>query len=588
MRHTLQPAFARITLAACALCLVALTGCNIDYKVVEAEEGDGTSSPGADGGGAEPSGSGWGSGSDPVGPDSGAPSGDICRRGGECLDVSVTNIDKVDLLFVVDNSGSMAEEQAALIAQFPKLIGVLATGDRDADGNNDFPPAKNMHLGVVSSDLGLVGVTGIDKCLGLGDDGVMNDDPSPQVPGCDQAYPRFLTYTAGIYTPEATANDLACIATLGTDGCGFEQPLETALKALWSADDALVTFLPDPQGNGAMGQGDNGGMNAGFLRSNPVEGLSLLSIVLLSDEDDCSLKDTGILRPEPYLDPSAPTGQRLLTQGLNTRCHRNPDALYRTERYVNAFRALRPGHEDLVQFSAIVGVPSETVASVPDDYGKSESARAQFYAGIRDHELMQPRIDDKGTPDPQDDSLHTSCDTSNGKAYPPNRIVDVAESFGENGLVQSICQDDFGPAIDAIIDRMAVRLGAKCLPHGFARDEDGLLGCDVIWELPLPNTAPAGTPVICRESPFLLPVDDGATTPEGAALCRVAQLAVQDGTFFPTETDGMRFNDGWYYDDFSEDVMKECSPKLPLRARVAFTPGAMPPTGVSVYLDCDD
>ena len=38
-------------------------------------------------------------------------------------------IDKVDLLFVVDNSGSMREEQASLRAQFPRLVDVLTSGD---------------------------------------------------------------------------------------------------------------------------------------------------------------------------------------------------------------------------------------------------------------------------------------------------------------------------------------------------------------------------------------------------------------------------------------------------------------------------
>ena len=54
------------------------------------------------------------------------------------------------------------------------------------------------------------------------------------------------------------------------------------------------------------------------------------------------------------------------------------------------------------------------------------------------------------TPDPADDTLVPSCETDTGKAFPPWRTVEVAEGFGENGLVQSICADDFGPAIDAI------------------------------------------------------------------------------------------------------------------------------------------
>src|SRR5262245_43256608 len=59
-----------------------------------------------------------------------------CLVSGVVAKISVTNIDKIDLLFMVDNSGSMKEEQDALRAELPKLITVLTTGDRDSDGNN--------------------------------------------------------------------------------------------------------------------------------------------------------------------------------------------------------------------------------------------------------------------------------------------------------------------------------------------------------------------------------------------------------------------------------------------------------------------
>lgn len=77
-----------------------------------------------------------------------------------------------------------------------------------------------MLLGVVSSDLGVPGVNGLEGCDALGANGVMNPIAGPEVTGCSPtAYPRFLTCTAGANEVAATANDLACIATLGTDGC---------------------------------------------------------------------------------------------------------------------------------------------------------------------------------------------------------------------------------------------------------------------------------------------------------------------------------------------------------------------------------
>ena len=96
--------------------------------------------------------------------------------------LTVANTDKVDLLFMVDNSGSMREEQEALRRELPKLIQGLTSGLR-SDGST-FAPAKDLHLGVVSSDMGLIGIQGIPGCDGLGDDGVMNNVPDPGLPGC--------------------------------------------------------------------------------------------------------------------------------------------------------------------------------------------------------------------------------------------------------------------------------------------------------------------------------------------------------------------------------------------------------------------
>src|SRR5688572_25247262 len=80
------------------------------------------------------------------------PDGPACVTSKVTAEIAVTNNDKIDLLFVVDNSASMAEEQASLREQFPRLISVLTTGER-ADGST-FPAARELHLGVVSSDMG--------------------------------------------------------------------------------------------------------------------------------------------------------------------------------------------------------------------------------------------------------------------------------------------------------------------------------------------------------------------------------------------------------------------------------------------------
>src|SRR5690242_14520574 len=53
------------------------------------------------------------------------------------INAKQSGTDQVDLLFVIDNSGSMAEEQVKLSAQLPRLVQVLTTGDFDGMPNPD-------------------------------------------------------------------------------------------------------------------------------------------------------------------------------------------------------------------------------------------------------------------------------------------------------------------------------------------------------------------------------------------------------------------------------------------------------------------
>ena len=522
-----------------------------------------------------------------------------CLVEGVNIEVSIDKIDKVDLLFMVDDSQSMQQEQQALSQQFKNIITVLTTGKR-GNGKPDFTPAKDLHLAVISSDMGLPGIGDVKMCTGVGDDGIMQNEG--KLAGCNASYPRFLTYDAKTNTPEQTANDFACIATLGTGGCGFEQQLESTLKALWPSVDPLtldgtnrVRFVGDVDGSKQVGHGDTD--NAGFLRTDPAKGLSLLAVVLVTDEEDCSVMDPTVLAPRNWLDPDDPFEAKLAGEGLNVRCALNEDKLFKTARYVDALKALRPGHEDLVVFAAIVGVPTETVndAVLAGTDFKNDASRARFYQGILDHPKMQPMIDDLGTSDPDDDAIRPSCDTLTGTAYPPRRIVEVAKGFGSNGIVQSICQSDFTPAVNAIVDLISVHITAACLPRALVRNKQGVVDCDVMWELPAPGHGPSNTPTSCMDPsfPFLRPPKDGEepTDGHGHARCRIPQLAVEgsapDQHTVPTLTDEVMFQDGWFYDSFTPELHQDCD-RVHQPQRIAFTAAATPPTGVTVKLECLD
>jgi hypothetical protein len=382
-------------------------------------------------------------------------------------------VDKVDLLFMVDNSGSMKEEQAALRAQFPRLIRALTTGDIDDDGiGGDFAPATDLHLGVVSSDIGLAGVTNAASlnCPAAGDDGrLLHAAMDPLVQGCKQDYPTFLTYQTPDSDPEMLAKDFGCIASLGTKGCGFEQQLEAALKALWPSRDGDGMpnmaptggpFLADAETDAGASSGHGDGANEGFLRNDVAAGTSLIAIVLVTDEEDCSSANTHHFTPSADLPSDDPLRRTMYFEHPNLRCFENKANLWPIERYVEGFKALRPGQDERVMFAAIAGVPPRAVdasALAAVDFSDAQQ-RERFYAGILNSPEMTETVDPATATVRGSGNLRPSCQSARGVAYPPRRIVEVARGFGANGVVQSICDDDLGQAVDAITSMIARQL----------------------------------------------------------------------------------------------------------------------------------
>ena len=518
-----------------------------------------------------------------------------CLVSGVARKVAVTNVDFVDLLFVVDNSGSMRQEQGALREQFPKLIQTLTTGKK-SDGES-FPPVKDMHLGVVSTDMGLAGIANnfpgcnTQRHINGGDDGVLLH-PGNTGAGCAAMYPPFLSFVQGKDDPQKITTDFGCIANLGTSGCGFEQQLEAGLKALWpknykdadgnvyAPDKNPILFLSTTP-DGRFGHGDTPttqGGNGGFLRNDPIKGLSLIAIIIVSDEEDCSSKNTNHFVSTN--DPMNP----LSKQGINLRCYYNKQNLFEIDRYVKGFQGLRPDAPQLVIYGAIVGVPKELVSKEAREGVKwdDQASRDAYYDTILTDTRMVERPMNENVPSIANVAPSCSRTDAAGEkadAYPPVRMVQVAKSFGENAVVQSICQDDFGPAMDAIIDVIAKQLGAVCLPRPLVRKSDGLVGCNVVWELPKAGSAPEQTPVDCAGAPYLQPVDKGRApvNERGGNNCKVTQLRVQTLGAVPP-------GDGWYYDDFSDARKNECPKSQP--QRVSFSDAAKPPTGVTVKLEC--
>ncbi len=488
-----------------------------------------------------------------------------CIVSGVVQKIRVQNVEKVDLLFMVDNSGSMEQEQRALARQFPRLIRTLATGEiTDPDSGEvvgTFPPVANLHLGVVSSDMGTGGYP-LETCSDAvdGDDGILLQRVASDCSGFSA--PKFLEFRADMDDPDMLATNFSCMARLGTNGCGFEQQLEAVLKALLPAEAERDIGL-DPYLTGT-GHGDNA--NAGFLRPD-----SLLAVVIVTDEDDCSVKNKDLFDISQFDGPRT----------LNVRCFLNPDELYPETRYSKGLTWLRKDDPDLLLFAAIVGLPPGlgTAEDGTTDWDRIACTAARQSAGTCDPKLVPEVVMGR-----TGQEMRPSCDTPTGKAYPPNRITRTAElieAAGGNASVHSICVNDFTPAVMGIINKIADALRGTCLPRPLNRTADGKVACDVVEVLPA-----EGDYVRCEQVPgrtfVRKELDKDGNEHE---VCTIEQLAPAGWTGSGTARDALSppSGQGWYYDDFSADVRDKCGDTP---QRIVYTSGSEPKTGTVVRLEC--
>ena len=310
----------------------------------------------------------------------------------------------VDLLLVIDDSGSMREEQLNLADNLPRLVSELVDPpDADGDGRPDWRAPRDLHLGVVTTGLDVFG----------GDDGVLRAESAGE--SCRDDYPRFLEFARGDDVA-AVSEDFACLALAGLEGPGLEQPLEAALKALLPADAPVEVVGERPHGDRE---------NAGFLRDD-----SLLSVVVLTDEDDCSTFDPVALAEGPFDPRELPP------------CLREGDPLYAIDRYEDAFRSLRPDRPDLFSFSVIAGVPERIV----------EDPENPDFERILSHPRMQYRIDPESRI-----GVVEACRGRGGSGFPARRLVQLAERFGDQSVVESICRTSYRGVVGAIVRDVGLR-----------------------------------------------------------------------------------------------------------------------------------
>ena len=335
----------------------------------------------------------------PAGLDTGPPARTCAERGGP-----------VDVLFVIDNSNDMAEQHVELGRQLPAFIeALLAPPDRDGDGAGDWQPADSVQLGVVTTDMGTGGFT-VPTCTepNFGDDGILRTVGNTGISDCAASYPPFLSARPGDDVA-AVSTALRCVAVMGTGGCGFEQQLEATLKAVTPATSPTEFVM------GTRGQADRA--NAGFVRPD-----SLLAVVLLTTEVDCSAADPELFNPS----------SEVYGGNLGLRCVLHPGAMHPVSRYADGLLALRADRRDQLVYALIAGVPTDLIgAPMRTDW---------------DAMLADPRM--QVMPDPEEPRrIAPSCNVpGRGLTHPPRRMVEVARSLEAQGaiaVVQSICQLDY-------------------------------------------------------------------------------------------------------------------------------------------------
>jgi len=425
-----------------------------------------------------------------------------CRTG----DLECPN--QIDLLFVIDNSGTMAVEQENLARNFPRLIRRLENLT-DLNGN---VANTDVHIMVTTTDFGnplcdafaeekgaipAKGAPISTACLEreerftglptpMGESPV-EFDACTNVCSNPDAQPEGVPYIwfnpSGDNIPDsvtptdldgddmedsAVAQALSCIGPQGIDGCGYESPLETMLQAL--------------NGDADWNEGDQG-----FLRPD-----ALLAIAIVTDEADCSIKDYSVLMNEDFqeIDPSddnmqtSPTSAICWNAGVNCTDEEG-DGVYEscvssdngmmqpTSRYIGYLQALADSGKDVIMLG-ILGVPEVTEHNEeppfqPTAGGVFDLVYRDWIEGeYPDGDILPDEYVADGNVAAEKQYLFgvgpgcTGGDAAGGftgQAIPPVRIKEVCESLnvekddGETEIrccIESICDDDYSAAIDCL------------------------------------------------------------------------------------------------------------------------------------------
>jgi hypothetical protein len=268
--------------------------------------------------------------------------------------------DKIDLLFMIDNSASMIDKQELLRQAVPDLLNRLvnpkcvdpsnpnvvvgtSNGGECASGMLEFPVVHDIHVGIVTSSLGGRGSDACPEGMPSHDNPSLpahNDDHGRLINrgGADEhtvadALPsNFLAWfpsdanappsVTPLRDPARFARDFQdLVEGVHESGCGFEAQMESWYRFLIQPD-PFLTIETDGTLASLVGTDDVLlGQRRDFLRPD-----SLVAVILLTDENDSTVDPMSLDRTgwiwESIVWPGSPTGR---PPRATSACATNPE-----------------------------------------------------------------------------------------------------------------------------------------------------------------------------------------------------------------------------------------------------------------------
>jgi hypothetical protein len=228
-------------------------------------------------------------------------------------------IDKLDLLFMIDNSRSMGDKQALLAKAVPQLVDRLVVPRCVNEAGEihvraelseacpvgmqpEFRAVRDIHVAVITSSLGGHGgtVRVNDKVVDVCGE-AESDDHAHLLPSVREGLSSYNGSGFLAWDPqqkltppgESDAQRLGqqfgqMVTKAGEIGCGYESSLESWYRFLVDPEPPLRVTVQD--GHSVVQDVDQAvlAQRKAFLRPD-----SLVAIVMLTDENDCSIRDDG-------------------------------------------------------------------------------------------------------------------------------------------------------------------------------------------------------------------------------------------------------------------------------------------------------